>query len=68
MLADFCRKGVWKQRGDGERRINRVVNMMKKMMQDQTVLNEYWVEAMNTTIYLLNNSPNKVVNHDRSYI
>jgi len=46
MSVDFYKKGVSRQRGDGGRS-NRVVDNMKKMLQDKLVLDEYWAEVMN---------------------
>ena len=54
MLIFFCKKGFQRLRGDDERQSNGVTKMMKNILQDKLVPNEYWVEAMNTTIYWLN--------------
>jgi hypothetical protein len=35
--------------------------MMKKMLQGKSMLDEYWAEAMNRVIYLLNRSPDSKV-------
>ena len=35
------------------------MEMMKSILQDKLGPNEYWVEAMNTTIYWFNGSPSK---------
>lgn len=54
-------KGVQRQRGDGERWTNIVVQIMKKMLQDKSLLDEHWVKVTNLAIYLLNRSHNEVM-------
>jgi len=61
MFVDVCKKReIRRQRGDGER-WSTVVDKMKKMLQDKLVPDEFWAEVMNTTIYWLNRSSNKVM-------
>jgi hypothetical protein len=61
LLVFHKKDRVWRQINDGERQSNRVVDMMKKTLQDKLVPNEYWAKKMNMPIYLLNRSANKAM-------
>ncbi|KAL0551708.1 hypothetical protein IC582_010797 [Cucumis melo] len=49
------------QNGVAERKNRTVVEMARSMLQMKGLLNDFWAEAVSTSIYLLNISPTKAV-------
>ena len=49
------------QNGVAERKNRTVVEMARSMLQAKELPNEFWAEAVATSVYLLNISPTKVV-------
>ncbi|CAL9010602.1 unnamed protein product, partial [Prunus brigantina] len=50
------------QNGVAERKNRTVVEMAKSMLHEKGVPYEFWAEAINTTVYLLNRCPTKALN------
>ncbi|CAL9017123.1 unnamed protein product [Prunus brigantina] len=50
------------QNGVAERKNRTVVEMAKSMLHEKGVPYEFWAEAVNTAVYLLNRSPTKALN------
>ncbi|CAL8133186.1 unnamed protein product [Prunus armeniaca] len=49
------------QNGVAERKNRTVVEMAKSMLHEKGILYEFWTEAVNTAVYLLNRCPTKVL-------
>ena len=55
------------QNGVAERNNRTIVEMTRSMLKGKRRLNNLWVEAVNTTVYVLNRSPTKVVHNMTPY-
>ncbi|XP_044478092.1 uncharacterized protein LOC123205234 [Mangifera indica] len=55
------------QNGVAERKNRTVVEMAKNMLSEKKLSNDFWVEAVATSVYLLNISPTKAVHNITPY-
>ena len=49
------------QNGVAERKNKTLVECARNMMKGKNISNGFWVEAINTTVYLKNRSPTKIL-------
>ena len=55
------------QNGVAERKNRTIVEMARSMLKGKNLPNEFWAEAVNTAVYILNRSPTKAVQNMTPY-
>nr|CAD1820646.1 unnamed protein product [Ananas comosus var. bracteatus] len=55
------------QNGVAERKNRTIVEMARSMMKGKGLPNQFWAEAVNTTVFILNRSPTKAVQNKTPY-
>uniref|UniRef100_A0A5B7BAZ6 Putative polyprotein n=1 Tax=Davidia involucrata TaxID=16924 RepID=A0A5B7BAZ6_DAVIN len=55
------------QNGMAERKNHTIIEMARSMLKAKGLPNNFWVEAVNTVVYILNRSPTKVVPNRTPY-
>jgi len=76
-LDNFCEKhGIKReltvrrtpqQNGVAERKNRTIVEMARSMLQNKSLPKQFWAEAVNTAVYILNRSPTKAILNTTPY-